>query len=281
MFLCTYCVERKPDSERSEEHVMPAALGGAWTVTNVCDACQEQANVEIDRPFTQSLWVLDQRHRLGIPDRYGNVPDAPRVNAQVADGRPAIVTLSPEGWKLELPPLSRAGEEHRALQITVSVDDAAEYIGKKLKRFERDNPGFTWKIAKREIAPHVPLDVSFPFSMPLTLWPRFGVKVALTVGRELHGEQWLGSNHGLLLNRLLSGPRRSSNESSTDEADVLGWTPPPDHVVIAMDGYNEYTGPMVLITLFDENSYAVPLGNPPPPGAPRGCCTHVTERGSD
>jgi hypothetical protein len=87
MFPCTYCLERKPDSERSEEHVIPAALGGSWTVMDVCETCQEWANREIDRPFNQSLWVLEQRHRHRIPDRYGNVPDAPRVEATVADGR--------------------------------------------------------------------------------------------------------------------------------------------------------------------------------------------------
>jgi hypothetical protein len=213
MFVCTYCLEHKPDSERSEEHVIPAALGGAWTVMDVCEACQERANIEIDRPFTQSLWVLEQRHRLRIPDRYGNVPDAPRLNATVADGRPAIVTLSPGGWELELPPSNRAGEEDGALEIAVSVDDEAEYIAKKIKRFERDNPGFTWKTTKREVSPVVPLDVSFPFSIPMTLWPRFAVKVAVTVGRELHGEQWLRSDHALLLNRLLwAGGRRRKSE---------------------------------------------------------------------
>ena len=87
--------------------------------------------------------------------------------------------------------------------ITASVDDEADYIAKNVNRFERDNPGFTWQVAKREFSPHVPLDVTFPFSIPMTLWPRFAVKVALAVGREMYGENWLGSEHGLLLNRLL------------------------------------------------------------------------------
>jgi hypothetical protein len=122
LFVCTYCLERKEDSERSEEHVIPAALGGAWTTTDVCSTCQGKANVEIDRPSTQSLWVLEQRHRLRISDRYGNVPDAPRVNATVADGRPAIVTLSPGGWDLELPPSTHPGDDDGTLEITVSID---------------------------------------------------------------------------------------------------------------------------------------------------------------
>ena len=163
----------------------------------MCKACQEWANDEIDEPFNRSLWVLEQRHRLRIPDRYGKVPDAPRVNAKVADGRTAIVTLSPGGWELELPPSARPGTQRDdSLQITVSVDDEAEYIAKKVKRFERDNRGFTWQVAKRELSPHVPLDVSFPFSIPMTLWPRFAVKVALAVGREMYGRTGLAPSTG-------------------------------------------------------------------------------------
>ena len=267
MFLCTYCLDHKADSQRSEEHVIPAALGGTWTVMDICKSCQEWANVEIDQPFNQSLWVLEQRRRHRVPDRYGKVPDAPRVEASVADGRKAFVTLNPGGWDLEILPSSRPGEDNGALQISVSVDDEAAYIATKLKRFERDNPGFTWKTAKRELAPHVPLDVRFPFSIPMTLWPRLAVKVALTVGRELYGEDWLRSNHGLLLHRLLWDQERTvrMNPLPTKKTiwPVSGWKPPPDHVLMTVDTYGT---PMLLITLFGEDTYGVPLGETPPPG---------------
>lgn len=262
-FLCTYCLEQKPESDRSEEHVIPAALGGTWTTMDVCGDCQERANNEIDKPFNQSLWVREQRHRLRIPDRYNNIPDAPRVNAKVADGRTAIVTLAPGGWELELPPSTRPGTEGAgSLQITVSVDDEAEYIATKVERFERDNPGFTHKTTKRELSPKVPLDVSFPFSIPMTLWPRFAVKVALTVGRELYGESWLNSDHGRLLNDLLWNretsivmkplPTKGAFWSPSD------WSPPPDHVLTVTNTYDGEA--MMLLTLFGEDSYGVPLG---------------------
>ena len=248
-------------------------MGGAWTTVDVGKACQEWANDEIDEPFNRSLWVLEQRHRLRIPDRYGKVPDAPRVNAKVADGRTAIVTLSPGGWELELPPSARPGTQREdSLQITVSVDDEAEYIAKKVKRFEPpDNRGFTWQVAKRELTPNVPLDVSFPFSIPMTLWPRFAVKVALAVGREMYGENWLGSEHRLLLNRLLWDREHKVKMNPLPTKGAfwarIGWTPPPDHVVMTIDGDS---GPMMLITLFGEDTYGVPLGDASPP--PRGRC---------
>jgi hypothetical protein len=267
VFVCTYCLEEKPESERSEEHVIPAALGGSWTVMDVCEPCQEWANVEIDQPFNQSLWVLEQRHRLRIPDRYGKVPNAPRVTATVADGRTAVVTLTPGGWELELPPSNRPGEEDGSLQITVSLDDEAEYIAKKVARFKRDNPGFTWEITKREAAPQDPLDVSFPFSIPMKLWPRMGVKIALTVGRELFGQPWLRSDHGLLLHRLLWDEERQVGMNPLPTKQTIwagsGWEPPPNHVLMTVDTFGT---PMLLISLFGEDTYGVPLGDTLPPG---------------
>ena len=262
MFLCTYCVEKKDDSERSEEHVIPAALGGAWTTMDVCESCQTWANEEIDRPFNQSLWVREQRHRLAIPNRYGKVPEAPRVTAKVADGRAAVVTLSPGRWEPKVPPsTSIGGEGADSLQITVSVDDEAEYIATKVERFERANPGFTYKTTRREPTPHSPLDASFPFSIPMTLWPRFAVKVAVTVGREVYGEDWLTSEHGLLLNRLLWGRETNVVMKPLPTKRVFWagstWSPPPDHVVMTMDGS---TGPMMLLTLFSEDSYGRAAG---------------------
>ena len=148
----------------------------------------------------------------------------------------------------------------------MSVDDEADYLTKKLKRFERDNPGFTWKTTEREIAPHDPLDVTFPFSIPMTLWPRMGVKIALTVGRELFGAGWLQSDHGRLLHRLLWNREQNVRMNPLPTKRTIwaasGWEAPANHVVLVLA--RVMTTPMVLITLFGEDTYGVPLGQPPP-----------------
>jgi hypothetical protein len=115
----------------------------------------------------------------------------------------------------------------------------------------------------------------------MKLWPRFAVKVAVSVGRELHGDAWLGSDHGLLLNRLLWGREKQIAmrplPTKRPFSAGSGWTPPPDHVIMTLHDKN----PMVLITLFGEDCYAVPLVEPPPPaGAPRGFCTRTSARRS-
>ena len=94
MFLCTYCLEQKVDAERSDEHVVGAALGGTWTVNDVCETCQRWAATEIDEPFSQMLWTLEKRHRLRIPDRYGKVPLAPHQDVTLGDGRKGRITIS-------------------------------------------------------------------------------------------------------------------------------------------------------------------------------------------
>jgi hypothetical protein len=48
--------------------------------------------------------------------------------------------------------------------ITASVDDEADYIAKNVNRFERDNPGFTWQVAKRSAPRSARRDVSVQLS---------------------------------------------------------------------------------------------------------------------
>lgn len=188
--MCTYCLETRHDSHRSEEHVIGAALGGAWTVRDVCDDCQKWANKEIDEPFAQTTIMRSRRHRLKIPDRYGNVPDAPTQVVDLADGRKGRITFDGDGRgpELEIFP-SRVDLGDGKSKIQVSVDQEVAYLNKLRARFESANPGLTFAVSAREVAPHVPVEVTHPISWSLTLWPRFAVKVALNAGRSFWGAQ--------------------------------------------------------------------------------------------
>jgi HNH endonuclease len=267
MFLCTYCLEQKPDAERSDEHVVGAALGGTWTVNNVCETCQRWAASEIDEPFSQMLWTLEKRHRLRIPDRYGKVPLAPHQDVTLVDGRKGRITLVREGgWHLEIFP-SRSDADDGSIDARLSADNETETLRKWQARFERDNPGFTWQIRDRQVEPRDHIDVTFPFSMSMTLWPRFAVKVGLNVGRELFGQAWLESEHGMTLNRLLWNTETKIQMKPLPTGrlpwSIRGYEPGPDHVLyvnIGVDGR-----PMLLISLFGEETYGVPLGDEPLP----------------
>lgn len=210
------------------------------------------------------LWTLEKRHRLQIPDRYGNVPDAPRQDVTLADGRRGRITMERDGgWHLEIFP-SRSEAHDGSINIRVSADEEEAYLKTARERFERDNPGFTWEVRRREVEPHEPVDTSFLFSTSMTLWPRFAVKVASNVGREIYGLPWLESPHGKLLHRLLWDEETSVRMQPWPTASIpwggLGYEPGPDHVLCAMRGLQ---GPMLMLVLFGEQTYGVPLGNQP------------------
>jgi hypothetical protein len=105
--------------------------------------------------------------------------------------------------------------------------------------------------------------VTFPFSISTTLWPRFAVKVALNVGRELFGQAWLLSEHGSMLHRLLWNEETKIKMKPLPTGKVPwsghGYEPGADHVLYVNTGSDGR--PMLLISLFGEETYGVPLGD--------------------
>ncbi len=72
-FLCPYCGREKPDTDRSQEHVIPRALGGAIMPQNpfsllVCRRCNSACGRHVDGPFIRS-W-LTQLDRFAYGKRY-------------------------------------------------------------------------------------------------------------------------------------------------------------------------------------------------------------------
>src|SRR6266481_5138346 len=70
--VCIFCLKEKPESELTEEHVFPAALGGVLVIKNgSCVTCNNGCS-----KFEQALAteLIPLRHLLHIPDRRGEVP---------------------------------------------------------------------------------------------------------------------------------------------------------------------------------------------------------------
>jgi hypothetical protein len=243
--------------------VIGAAIGGTWTVKDICKTCQKWAGEEIDGPFAQTIFLQEKRHRLKIPDRYGNLPDAPTQDVTLVDGRRGRITFKADGNGPELeifPSRIDLGDGRSTIQISVNQELA--YLEKLRQRFEKANPGFTFEVSSREIASHDPVEVTHPITWSLTLWPRFGVKVAMNVGRELWGKNWLTSDHGMLLHRLLWGTETRIKMNPFPTTGPISQGLPiengPDHLLWVNRGPRGE--PMLLIQLFGEETYGVPLG---------------------
>lgn len=62
--VCIFC--RVPKAHFKIEHVFPAALGGAFTIDNVCAECNEILGEKIDNPFCRHELILLNRHQYQI-----------------------------------------------------------------------------------------------------------------------------------------------------------------------------------------------------------------------
>jgi hypothetical protein len=224
MFFCLYCAIEKDDSERSVEHPLSQAIGGGgWSTREVCGECNRYCGEEVDRPFAEDPSVRAVRHRYEIPDARGEVPRAPRLYGQMADG----------GARAELE-LGRAGPKVRRVPYRVSKDSCGEsYIvepgeGEKIAALRAERlrrqlpPGYDVRTRIDEI--QLPDDEALvELSISIHLWPRMAAKLALGLGaRGLDGD-WIHSEWADWLRGILRG----SNSPAPDPRVRLHALPEP------------------------------------------------------
>lgn len=66
VFRCSYCLQSKPEAERSDEHIWPESLGGdplgpPWRTSNVCERCNHLAGRWVDGQFVRSFFGSHER----------------------------------------------------------------------------------------------------------------------------------------------------------------------------------------------------------------------------
>ncbi len=67
MFFCPYCGKEKADSEKSDEHVLPKAIGGnleprnPFKLYDVCQRCNTLAGAYVDGSFIRSWFIQNAR----------------------------------------------------------------------------------------------------------------------------------------------------------------------------------------------------------------------------
>jgi hypothetical protein len=277
-FTCRYCGGSFAPAERTDEHVMPAALGGTWTIQDVCGSCQTYTDRYVDRPFVRALPILEARNHYRIPDRYGAIPPAVRLIGRIEqDGSPAAVTLD------------RADPQFRMLPVEEWLDkntirfgaEAAEYSKHKNLKLARlrkqhnsvEDLGEEAHVIER---PYVVCDHESDkrMKLPADLWARFVAKVALAVGPEEMGETWLQSEAASYLRALLRGQRPAplagfepphKQPSALWEGPLGRYYRPPEHVIWPRQNGE---AAWIHVVLFGELSYGLPLGHVVLPGNP-------------
>jgi hypothetical protein len=191
---CTYCLQTKPDeSFTTVEHVMPAALGGAWNTRNVCDDCQKTANQVADHLIIKDFLVLFLRSAYQVGDRNHRVPLAPRFEVPLAEGGVVKVTLGAEGTRLE-------GCTSPAVAALLGIEGESAGDKERLRQLVGDD-------VRAKL--HDPVELARARQVertPPLAWSRFMAKLALACGRKAYGESWMDSHYARGLSAdLLSG----------------------------------------------------------------------------
>lgn len=265
-FLCPYCGERRPDSERSDEHVLPAAIGCELITDLVCFDCNQRAGKEVDDPFLDELWVREMRHRHQVPDRRGRIPGPPVIESELtSDGSRALTIMDRAGWFLKALPVE-TWTDPSTLVYGVDATDAPEITQKKLERLRRETGRDVTLTSQTPRTTENP-EATIKYQQSVVTWPRMGAKVALAVARMELDDTYLMSPAAEWLRSLLWGDMAQTAPDDagiskhlageTLDADVrLGQRPPEHQLVLHRAG--QKVG--IAFTLFGEVRYAVSLG---------------------
>lgn len=142
---CIMC--RNPKEVFTDEHVIPAAIGGAFVIRNVCNECNEKLGVNIDDPFVRSPRMALNRHQFKIrrTGKLGNrkIPNPLRGRHKDKNGDEHVVIFDDEGRprtkmvpKLDASELTKDGIGKITLRMAkedfTSEEDLIRRISKKL-----------------------------------------------------------------------------------------------------------------------------------------------------
>jgi HNH endonuclease len=245
---CTYCGALKPVSAfGTVEHVMPAALGGAWTTDKVCNGCQTRAAKVADELITKDFLVLFLRSAYEIPDRRGVVPLAPRFAVPLDRGVGAVkVMLEGDGAMLE-GAMSPVVAALLGLKGESEQDQARlrELVGDDVRQMLDDPVQLSRAIQTDRTPPHA--------------WSRFMAKLGLACGRKAYGDRWLDGPHARALSADLHSDEPPRLSQQRQHYPPIGETwpfEPPKHVL----WINDFKDVAALhVVLFGQVLGAVPL----------------------
>jgi hypothetical protein len=76
---CIFC-QLVSDGSKSEEHIIPESLGNTDHVLPrgwVCDGCNNYMSRKLEKPFLDSLHLIEARFTLAVPNKKGRIPSMP------------------------------------------------------------------------------------------------------------------------------------------------------------------------------------------------------------
>jgi hypothetical protein len=197
---------------------------------------------------------------FGVPDLHGNVPDAPRLFGEMENGGRGYLELGRDGARARRVPQVIQRDE-KAERYVVENGEGEELLRKREARL-RQRHGEDIKIESSVEAFYDETTASIPYSLKITVWPRFGAKLGLAFGRHVLGTDWLSTPQAAHLRDVLSGNDSEPTDlaywwDTIEDDDVfLRLAPPPAHLIAVCANAK---GAGLLVQIFGQMRYRVPL----------------------
>jgi HNH endonuclease len=253
---CTYCLDRKPLSsfEQRGDHVIPASLGGRWIDAQVCDDCNEVANLAADQLIANDVLVRFLRDAYRIRDRHG-LPPPCEFSVRMAEGGVVKVTLDGEGATFAA---GMSQMTMRSLGLSHAADQPA------LASLVAQALGLDVSAVLQPIGLARAAQQFAARSTPPAAWSRFMAKLALAAGRDAYGDTWLDSTQASILSADVLGsekPRFGQRTHYPPVEPVWPYEPPKHQMWIE---HRDSTATLTIV-LFGQVIGAVPVSDVPPP----------------
>lgn len=229
--LCIICVKERP---ASREHVFPLSIGGAFTITRVCQACNSRLGDKVDPLLVNHALIRIRRAELGLAGNSGEVPSRlaflkgpaemtgfGRVRVDETPDGQADVRLLPSKSEEALPeggtivrvqldardisalPVMLQREQKRRGLPPLSEADLAEAIEKAKASTQRvENPNVLYNLS---------IDIA-DYSVAM-------LKIAYELGHHWLGDQMLAGSDAQAMRKVLKG------EVLIEDAGLIGNTP--------------------------------------------------------
>ena len=252
---CLFC---NSDTELTEEHTFPAAIGGGEVLPKgTCKACNGRFSQEFEEEFVRGLTPV--RYLLQVPDRRGKVPNLKAAVTVEGKGHTAKILA---GGEVKIPPVRiEMKTESGGTEIiyrTFSKEDAQrlkQNVEKKGYKLEEAPIGTIAQEFHAEV--YVPFDFIGANSALRTVAKIALVSLALRAGEKLAGADTFTSTRDFISSGTGKSPARLFLNENFRKSFHIG---PHQHALV-LTGERKTNGVYAVVVIFGGLSYFIHLSN--------------------
>lgn len=228
MFKCILCYKEFDDSEKTEEHIFPEAIGGNIRLMEMCKVCNSHLGENVDAPMINSWLIEAKRQLLKLPGKKGRIPNplengtlssdpTQKVKYKFKDGSPESLYIVPN---FKYGKDENGNDTIEIILDKTDEDKLPEILDKIRKRTSKDGkPAELNNIKKYEGRDEKPW-INMTKIISLHDWQRCIIKIAYELTYRKIGSQWLDHPIAKRMRELLQ--KETITKTDLEDAKIQG-----------------------------------------------------------